>query len=412
MAHWLGRFESPLPIRCRGSFHAYLTQEVASGEPRTVIVPAPQANLDAARARLDRYGRAHLALSGDVFPEVAESAPHAEEPFVALAVDAPWDGETVMGRLGDSGIRVTYAEAAGFVDRISGALERAHAIIDPETDRPFALGHLCWSNVLIGRDGACYLHGFGHNVAALTEHDKLSGAPSVYLAPEVGAGGPPTPSGDLYAFTLFQRSVIPYADLPAALDRAFRGEVSPGDEVVAMVVATMNARVIGAPPDRRATMAEARAIWRNEWSSTGVVPDPVALQERLAHLIVLDEQAIGGTMHEREGELVIGKEGMWLRGPTGETHSLATRGPLRRVLLRLVRAHREQPGECLEADTLLEAGWPGERPIREAGLNRVYVAIATLRRMGLRDVLMRDEQGYRITDEIVIRETLESRPPP
>jgi hypothetical protein len=151
-------------------------------------------------------------------------------------------------------------------------------------------------------------------------------------------------------------------------------------------------------------MTEARAVWRDEWSSTAVQPDVRALAERLANLIALDEQAIGGTMHEREGELVIGKDGMWMRGPTGETHSLATRGPLRRVLLRLARAQREQPRQRLEADALLEAGWPGERPIREAGLNRVYVAISTLRKMGLRDVLLRDEQGYRITDEIVVRD--------
>lgn len=404
MAHWLGRFESPLPIRCRGSFHAYLTHEVASGEPRTVIIPAPHASVDAARERLDRYGAAHARLSGEGLPPVAESAPRAEQPFVAFAIDAPWDGETVMARLGESGMRVSYAEAAGFVDRVSSTLERAHAILDPHTDRPFALGHICWSNILIARDGSAYVHGFGHNIAALTERDTISGAPSVYLAPEVGAGGLPSPGGDLYAFTLLQRSVLSYAELPSSLDRVFRGVPEPGDEVVARVIATMNARVIGASPSERATMTEARAVWREEWAAAAIVPDVRALAERLANLVALDEQAIGGTMHEREGELVIGKDGMWLRGPTGETHSLATRGPLRRVLLRLARAHREQPGQRLEADALLEAGWPGERPIREAGLNRVYVAVSTLRKMGLRDVLLRDEQGYRITDEIVIRE--------
>lgn len=369
-----------------------------------VIVPAPHASLDAARDRLDKHARAHTRLAGEGLPAVAESAPRAEQPFVAFALDAPWDGEIVMARLGESGMRVTYPEAAAFVDRVSSILMRAHDTIDPDTGRPFALGHLSWSNILIGRDGKAHVFGFGHNVASLTELDTPSGAPSVYLSPEVGAGGLPTPGGDLYAFTLLQRSVLSYCELPPALDRVFRGEMRAEDQPIAAVIAVMNERVITAPANARATMKEARAIWRSEWDHAGIVPDERALADRLAGLIAEDEQALGGTIHESKGELVIGKNGDWLRGPSGETHSLATRGPLRRVLLRLVRHHRDHPGERLEADALLEAGWPGERPIREAGLNRVYVAVSTLRKMGLRDVLLRDEQGYRIAADIVVRE--------
>jgi hypothetical protein len=52
---------------------------------------------------------------------------------------------------------------------------------------------------------------------------------------------------------------------------------------------------------------------------------------------------------------------------------------------------------------LFEAGWPGERPIREAGANRVYVTLARLRQLGLRDVVERFEDGYRIAPQAVIR---------
>jgi hypothetical protein len=43
---------------------------------------------------------------------------------------------------------------------------------------------------------------------------------------------------------------------------------------------------------------------------------------------------------------------------------------------------------------LLEAGWPGERVLPDAGANRVYVALATLRKMGLKEVLKSNDSGY------------------
>jgi hypothetical protein len=69
---------------------------------------------------------------------------------------------------------------------------------------------------------------------------------------------------------------------------------------------------------------------------------------------------------------------------------------VRRLLRELVRTRLNAPGNCLDTDQLLEAGWPGERPIREAGLNRVYVAVSLLRKLGLRDILQRQEHGYRL----------------
>ena len=46
---------------------------------------------------------------------------------------------------------------------------------------------------------------------------------------------------------------------------------------------------------------------------------------------------------------------------------------------------------------------PGERPLAEAGANRVYVALTRLRTMGLRDVIERFEDGYRLSPRAVLR---------
>lgn len=71
---------------------------------------------------------------------------------------------------------------------------------------------------------------------------------------------------------------------------------------------------------------------------------------------------------------------------------------LRRVLLALVEARAER--RSLSTAELLARGWPGERVAREAGANRVYVAIATLRRKGLREAIVRGAEGYSLEVEI------------
>jgi DNA-binding winged helix-turn-helix (wHTH) protein len=59
----------------------------------------------------------------------------------------------------------------------------------------------------------------------------------------------------------------------------------------------------------------------------------------------------------------------------------------------LVAQHRERAGTALSVDELLERGWPGEQ-VAQSGANRVYVALTTLRKLGLRDFLNRDQAGY------------------
>jgi hypothetical protein len=57
---------------------------------------------------------------------------------------------------------------------------------------------------------------------------------------------------------------------------------------------------------------------------------------------------------------------------------------------------------ALPRDALLEAGWPGERVLAEAGATRVRVAIATLRSLGLGDVLQTRDDGYLLDPDVGI----------
>lgn len=85
--------------------------------------------------------------------------------------------------------------------------------------------------------------------------------------------------------------------------------------------------------------------------------------------------------------------------PDGPPLSLERRGALRRLMLALAVARRDAPGKALSWEALLAAGWPGENPAILAAKNRVYVAVAQLRTLGLRDVLLRDDAGYMLDPE-------------
>jgi hypothetical protein len=73
---------------------------------------------------------------------------------------------------------------------------------------------------------------------------------------------------------------------------------------------------------------------------------------------------------------------------------ISSRTALRKVLFCIV--DDADRAESCSVRTLLEAGWPGERVAPEPGANRVYVSVSALRKMGLRMVIERCDQGYRL----------------
>ena len=90
--------------------------------------------------------------------------------------------------------------------------------------------------------------------------------------------------------------------------------------------------------------------------------------------------------------------------PDGPAIDLERRPTLRRVLDGLVLRRRTAPGQPMDLEALLAAGWPGERVQPQAAANRVYVAIATLRKLGLRDVILSREDGYLLDPEVPLED--------
>jgi hypothetical protein len=92
-----------------------------------------------------------------------------------------------------------------------------------------------------------------------------------------------------------------------------------------------------------------------------------------------------------------------LKPKGGPTQDLSTRMPLRRLVTALVEQHRTQPGVALSDEALIEAAWPGERIAPEASMNRLKVALATLRKVGLRELMLRRDGGYLLDPAVKVR---------
>lgn len=103
------------------------------------------------------------------------------------------------------------------------------------------------------------------------------------------------------------------------------------------------------------------------------------------------------------GERRVADDAAWFELDGGPRRGLASRASLRRLLAALVDAHRGGAGAVLAPAALLAAGWPGERVLPEAGTHRVHVAVAELRKMGLRGALERFDAGYRLAPALVVR---------
>jgi predicted ATPase len=92
-----------------------------------------------------------------------------------------------------------------------------------------------------------------------------------------------------------------------------------------------------------------------------------------------------------------------IRPKGGNTQDLSTRVPLRRIVTALVELQRTQPGVALADDALIEVAWPGERIAYEASMNRLKVALATLRKLGLRELMLRRDGGYLLDPAVKVR---------
>lgn len=381
---WLGRHRSPIPIRCRGPLHFYSARDDIT-DRLSVVVVAPRIPEREARLRLAGLARTHKLVAGPHVPGVVEEALDGPTPWVALDCDAVADLETVRDFVREGGDKPPLVQASVLSKIMMDTLARCHLARDPVSQRPVCLGAIAAGNILFASDGTMWLVGFGAGPLV-----------DACQAPEVGAGAPPTPGADVYAVTLFVRGQLEFVQVPRAMRRVFSGRSFVRDANLVLLLVWSNRRILAAAPSKRADMDAALAKAQDMWRGLGFSPDVEGFRQWVRHAIASEPERLADTRVQEVPRIVLGHNGEWLETPNGMRHALGSRRPLRRMLLALAAARHDRAGATLTTEELLRAGWPGENPFPEAGNNRVYVAISTLRKLGLGDLLQRWDNGYRL----------------
>jgi len=120
--------------------------------------------------------------------------------------------------------------------------------------------------------------------------------------------------------------------------------------------------------------------------------------------IRLAEKLVAATGSDRNA-LLVAHDGSSFRPPRGAIVDLSKKLSAKRLLAALAEARVSSPGRALSTAALFAAGWPGERAKESSAANRVYVALAGLRTLGLRGVIQSVDDGYRLDPSVTLLTT-------
>ena len=364
------------------------------------------------RAHGERAARL-LARSGDAADEAiacvevgmaAKSAHDLEEAVewyerglvIARRLESPWLEAFALGELGSLWLEARNWSAAerdlgaaleihrqlgssSFVGFMHGCLGHMHhdrgsyAASRAEYDRALAalrtIGDAVWSALVRGYRGLLALEEERFEDAAGDAQDALRGIASAYPAFEplfgavrdaalvklgIGPGG--------------EAPEVPADDPAAALIRSWAG-LAPAFEGAAL-----------------ATIADLR--------------DPMSPAARRFEVrCALRLLGVGPSLAEARPVLEVSRAAQWFRLSGHARVSLETRPALFRIFEALAQRHVER-GAPVTVEEMVAIGWPMERIREDAARARVYVAISSLRKLGLRAVIEKNASGYRLSDDL------------
>lgn len=180
--------------------------------------------------------------------------------------------------------------------------------------------------------------------------------------------------------------------LVIALDDATPAQITRAEEVLLTWRQRLDARTSEAPEAmglgvRTSRLAFALELLRAHLAALAIAHSGVSSLEELTSELV-------------EHALVVDEGCAWFKLPGQPRARLGRKALLRRLLHALVVQRLDAPGQALSTDALIEAGWPGEYMLPEAGANRLYVSIKRLRSLGIDAILITDSSGYLLDPEV------------
>lgn len=344
---------------------------------------ARRGRLDEAVALVERALAVHRAEQCSA-AEVADLRLHAE-----LLLDAGRVNEaraslgTARALAPEAGARRDDALAIallGLADDLAGDLAAARAAYERAAGALRELGFVALEAVVTGRTGVLAMR-----EGRTAEAYALLGAAEGALTEEAERAR----GGVFLAYkAALDAHVGRVSEARAAIEEAARR--CAGDDFPAATAVLDLARAVIDPHASAAAGEAARAV------------APRSAEVRLS--LACFARVAGPTVKEPppppDDALVIGPAGRWFRLPHSERVPLDHRRPLALILSRLAGERLDRPGTPLPWEALLEAGWPGERVLPAAGAHRVRVALSTLRKLGLKDVLCTTGEGYVISPDV------------
>ncbi len=121
------------------------------------------------------------------------------------------------------------------------------------------------------------------------------------------------------------------------------------------------------------------------------------------------ERAVGAPEHatipppaEPSQGLEVSVNGKRFRPPGADVVDISRRAALAKLLRALAERRVHAPGTALAVEEMFAIGWPGQKAQPRSAASRVYVAMSTLRGLGLRDILVRHHDGYLLEPTVPI----------
>jgi predicted ATPase len=295
-------------------------------------------------------------------------------------------GQAALAALEGAGAPVLRALAVG----VLGDVHRARGELEPARD-------------LLGRAiagfraaGDARLEGVArlHLGKLLAERDDRAGAAEQYARAEPLLEGRRDRQylGMLHAS---RGALLVLEGALAAAEAAYRRALAELDTVGDVRHASIARAELAGVLASEGRLAEAEECLAEAERVLGEVGDArrlAVVRARHAHLVPAPRHA-----------LVVAPEGRSFCWADGAAVDLARHPALARILWSLVTERLAHPGAPLALEAVVGAGWPGERLRPTSAASRAYVALSTLRKRGLRAILLRGETGYYLDPHVDVR---------
>ena len=336
---------------------------------------------------------------GDSFQVAAHLATSLTEPTIAIGLMGEW--LSITSEIGAAVGSGQLLDALAATHARVGNLDAAEEL----TRRALEAAERAGSPTAIARQRAQLarvLHGKGKLDEASEMYDAAAQLAGEHTVPLLSAAIRTDRASLIHERGDAQTALVSHdraLDVPGATDTAALAGTIQVHRAAALAE-------LGRTEEARAAVSEARTLLADSPEHTvsvdvvatllgGAPPRVIGLEARVAEGLVRAIRERVSPAAPASAALQVSKDGRFFEaaGVDGAV-DLTRRRAMRLILRHLVQERIDNPGVATSLYDLVDVGWPDEHPLPEAGANRVYSAIRNLRNIGLKEYVLRMDDGY------------------